>query len=68
MENYRVNGITDSSAALVSNADLEKETKVSPSSISDHELILVVLNVKRSRPKRLGATRSTSQKHLFVTI
>ena len=37
--------------ALVSNADLVKETKVSPSSISDHELILVVLKVKRSPPK-----------------
>ena len=28
-----------------------KERKVSPSSISDHELILVVLKVKRSPPK-----------------
>ena len=37
--------------ALVSNANLVKEAKVSPSSISDHELILVVLNMKKSRPK-----------------
>ena len=37
--------------ALVSNANLVKEAKVSPSSISDHELILVVLNIRKSRPK-----------------
>ena len=36
---------------LVSNANLVKEAKVSLSSISDHELILVVLNLKKSRPK-----------------
>ena len=36
---------------LVSNANLVKEANVSPSSISDHELILVVLNMKKSRPK-----------------
>jgi len=36
---------------LVSNAYLVKEIKVSPSFISDHELILVVLNMKRTRPK-----------------
>lgn len=36
---------------LVSNVSLVKEAKVSPSSISDHDLILVVLNMKKSRPK-----------------
>ena len=48
--------ITDSTeslidVALVSNTNLVKEAKVSPSSISDHEIILVVLNMKKSRPK-----------------
>ena len=36
---------------LVSNANLVQEAKVSPSSISEHELILGVLNMKKSRPK-----------------
>ena len=36
---------------LVSNVNLVQEAKVSPSSIGDHELILVVLNLKKSRPK-----------------
>ena len=44
---------------LVSNANLVQEVKVSPSSINDHELILVVLNLKKSRPKpRYILTRS----------
>lgn len=36
---------------MVSNADLVKEAKVIPFSISDSELIFVVLKVKKSRPK-----------------
>ena len=37
--------------ASVSNANLVKEAKVAPSSISDHELIIIVLNMKKRRPK-----------------